>query len=201
MDPIIVPLDILLPPYLDTDSLDETILDTNSLDEYLLDDKSLDEDTLYTNFNYKNNNKNVKKTYLVYDEAEEMSNEINDFNCHLYKNNNNWLSAKTIVSYSLKQHNSKSFFWDYLDILFKNNADDFNNIKKVIYSIDNIILEFNNTIAKYIVDNLKINNFKHSGYIFSNTDNNVWDFKIVVITSKNVYSSNRYIDENTIGCY
>ena len=191
MDPILVPNNILTPPDLDNESLDEDMLEL------------IDEELFTTNFSYVNDSKNKykSKTYLVYDEEVEMKNEVDDFNSHLYKNNDSWISAKTIVSSSIKNNKSQSFFWDYLDILFKNNSDDFNNIQKVIYSSNCTLHEFNNTIAKYIVDNLKINNFKPSGYIFSSTDNNAWDFKIIVVTSKNVYSSNRYIDENTIGFY
>jgi len=166
--------------------------------DLLCDDSSFDssidsDDEILSKSDMTNN-----KTYLVYNEYNEKQNEINDYNSHLFKNNDIWIAAKTIVS----EHNIKKvFFWDYLDILFNNNNDDFNNINKVIYSINNIILEFDNTIAKFIVDNLKINSFKPVGYIFSNNDNNIWDFKIVVITSKNIYSANRYIDENTIGFY
>ena len=178
IEPIINPPETLLS---DTDSLDENILFTDC--------------NLVNIMNYKN------KTYLVYDEEEEIKTEIKDYESHINKNNDSWITAKNIISSSLKQNNSHTFFWDYLDIQFKNNNDDFNNIKKVVYSTNTVILEFENTIAKYIVDNLKINKFKPSGYIFSSTDNTIWDFKIVVITTNNIYSSNRYIDENTIGFY
>lgn len=178
IEPILNPPEILLS---DTDELDENILFTDS--------------NLANIMNYKN------KTYLVYDEEEEIKNEIKDYSSRINKNNDSWITAKTIISSSLNMNKSQIFFWDYLDIQFKENNDDFDNIKKVIYSTNTIVLEFENTIAKYIVDNLKINKFKPSGYIFSNTDNNIWDFKIVVITNNNIYSSNRYIDENVIGFY
>ena len=200
-EPVIVPLNILLPSGLDNDSLDEELSSTNFI--YINDSKNGSENS--SKNSSKNDLKNANKTYLVYDEAAEMATEIDNFNYHLYKNTEHRLSAKTIVSSSIKniksQTKSQSFFWDYLDILFKNNNDDFNNIQKVIYSTNGLVFEFDNTIAKYIVDNLKINTFKPSGYIFSSTDNNIWDFKIVVTTTKNVYSANRYIDENTIGFY
>lgn len=173
----------------------------NSQDILLTDTDSTDEDILFINSNHVNDMTCKNKTYLVYDEEQEIKNEINDYSAHLNKNNDIWISAKSIISSSLNKSKSQTFFWDYLDMQFKENNDDFNNIKKVIYSTNSNILEFDNTIAKYIVDNLKINKFKPSGYIFSSTDNNAWDFKIVVITTNNVYSSNRYIDENTIGFY
>ena len=188
IEPIITPIELLYNKYYSSSSFSDN-------------ENDIEDETLVIDTNNDNDSLEDRKTYLVYDETSEIIQELNDFSSHLFKNNDTWISAKTIVSTSFKNNKSQSFFWDYLDILFKNNHDDFNNIKKVVYSINDIIIEFDNTIAKYIVDNLRINNFKPSGYIFSSTDNNVWDFKIVVITSKNVYSANRYIDENTIGFY
>ena len=34
-----------------------------------------------------------------------------------------------------------------------------------------------------------------------NNETNIFAFKIVVITTKNFYAINRYIDENKLGCY
>ena len=164
-------------------------------------ENDIENETLFIDTDTNSDSLEDRKTYLVYDETSDIIQEIKDYSSRLCKNNDTWISAKNIVSSSFKNTKSQSFFWDYLDILFKNTNDDFNNIKKVIYSINDIVFEFDTTIAKYIVDNLRINNFKPSGYIFSSTDNNVWDFKIIVITSKNVYSANRYIDETTIGFY
>lgn len=158
------------------------------------------EDIIYINDDIKTIN---KKTYLIYEEDIEMQNEINDLNNHTLKKSNFWLSAKQIVSYSLNNNNpNKCFFWDYLDILFKDTKDTFDDIKKVIYSSNEFCIEFDNsTISKYIVDNIKINKFKPSGYLFNSNDYNKWEFKIVVITNKNIYAANRYIIENTIGFY
>ena len=191
IEPILTPIQIFYNKCYSSSSFSDNDNNNNIENQMLfIDDTSSEE-------------KENKKTYLVYNENSEMIEEYNDFKSHLNKNSNMWISAKTIVSSSINKTKSQSFFWDYLDILFNNNNnnDNFNNIQKVIYSINDIVFEFDTTIAKYIVDNLKINSFKPSGYIFSSTDNNVWDFKIIVITSKNVYSANRYIDENTIGFY
>lgn len=89
-----------------------------------------------------------------------------------------------------------------MDLLFKDKHDSFDNIVKVIYSSNESVFEFDTVISKYIVDNLKISKYKPNGYIFNNNDsnNNIWSFKLVVITSKNTYSTNRYIDDTTIGC-
>jgi hypothetical protein len=151
-----------------------------------------------------NNYTNFKnKTILIYNEIQEIQNEINIFNEHLFKNTGSWLSAKTIISNSVNNISNTEYLWDYLDILFKNNNDDFDNIQSIIYSSNGSIFEFNNTtISKFIVDNLKICKFKSIGYIFNNNnENNIFNFKLVVITNKNIYPVNRYIDENKLGYY
>ena len=168
------------------------------------DDECDDDACSICNDDCDNKPENLKnKTILIYNEIQEIQNEINIFNEHLFKNTGVWLSAKTIISNSVKNISNTEFFWDYLDILFKNNNDDFDNIQNVIYSSNGSIFEFNNTtISKFIVDNLKICKYKPIGYIFNNNiENNVFDFKIVIITNKNIYPVNRYIDENKLGYY
>jgi hypothetical protein len=124
---------------------------------------------------------------------------------HSEKNFGKWYSAKTIVSHSYENKQATVFFWDYLDKQFSENADDFNNILKVYYKNDldiDIIYEFETNVAKYFVDNLKIQEYKPKGYIFSGDENqNKWNFKIIVITTKGMYSANRYITNSIIGCY
>jgi len=186
---------------------------------------------LYNDINNYENSK--QKCNLFYNEQLEIQNEIDDFNYHLYKNSYNWLLAKKIVSLTVETKTNTEFFWDYLDILFHSNSnntnntnnidgdndnnndndknsninhnhiDNFDDIQKVIFSFDNNVFEFNNIIAKYLVDNLKIFKYKPSGYIFNknNNEQNKFNFKIVVITNANVYSVNRYIDENKLGFY
>lgn len=147
----------------------------------------------------------LENTYLFYNEKNEVQKEIDDFNYHLLKNSGDWLIAKNIVSSSKE---NTEFFWDYLDLLFKkkytsDKSDSFDNIIKVIYSSNESVFEFDTVISKYIVDNLKLSKYKPNGYIFNNNDNNnnIWSFTIIVITNKNIYSANRYIDETTIGCF
>ena len=62
--------------------------------------------------------------------------------------------------------------------------------------------EFETDVAKHFIDNIKIQPYKPIGFIF-NTDVNInkWNFKIIIITNKNVYTANRYITDTTIGCY
>jgi len=146
-----------------------------------------------------------KQVCLFYDEDFEIHDEeIMDF-YHNDKNFGNWYSAKRIISHSYENNQTTEFFWDYLDKQFSENADDFNNILKVYYKNDldiDIIYEFESYVAKYFVDNLKIQEYKPKGYIFSGDENqNKWNFKIIVITTKGIYSANRYITNSIIGCY
>ena len=144
---------------------------------------------------------NKSNSYLFYNQDQEIQDEISSFNYHLQKNSGDWLLAKHIVSYSKDKLNTE-FFWDYLDLMFKETDDNFDNINKIIYSSNESLFEFDTNISKYIVDNLKICKYIPSGYLFNNSnDTNMWSFKIVVITNKNIYAANRYIDENKLGCY
>ena len=145
-----------------------------------------------------------RQVCIHYNEDDEIYKEqiANDYHCT--KSFGNWHTAKMIVSHSYSNAYT-DFLWDYLSIQFQENNDDFNNIIKVYYknNLDiGIIYEFETVIAKYLVDNIKIQSFKPKGYIFNNDENqNKWDFKIVVITSKGIYCANRYITDNIIGCY
>ena len=111
----------------------------------------------------------------------------------------NWFKS---VSFSIKLIICDSSIDN--NLLFKKNdaPDSFDNIHKVIYSSNESVFEFDTVISKYIVDNLKICKYIPSGYLFNNSnDTNMWSFKIVVITNKNIYAANRYIDEHKIGCF
>ena len=92
-----------------------------------------------------------------------------------------------------------------LAVQFANNNDDFKNIKKLYYKNEldlDTMYEFETDVAKHFIDNIKIQPYKPIGFIF-NTDVNInkWNFKIIIITNKNVYTANRYITDTTIGCY
>lgn len=164
-------------------------------DCYCYNDEDLDED----------NNSYGKKTFIYYYEQDDMHNEELNYNYHIKKNCGNWQYAKMIISHSYNNKQATEFFWDYLESQFTANNDSFDNIVKVYYKNDldlGIIYEFDNQIAKYLVDNLKIQSYKPKGYIFNGDENlNKWTFKIVVITSKGIYTANRYITDNTIGFY
>lgn len=143
--------------------------------------------------------------YMIYNEKKEMDEEKQLFDYHKSKDCGYWKIAKMIITHSTKDKNNTEFFLDYLDNELKKNNDKLENINKVFYTnhLDiNIVYEFEETIAKYIIENLKIFKFKPLGYIF-NTDinQNKWSFTISVITNKSIYTSNRYITENQIGFY
>ena len=147
-----------------------------------------------------------KKTCIHYYEDDELYDEQVADDYHIEKSFGNWQYAKMIISHSYTNANlNTEFLWDYLETQFQANNDDFNNITKVYYKNDldiGIIYEFEPVVAKYLVENLKIQSFKPKGYIFNGDENqNKWEFKIVVITTKGIYTANRYITENIIGCY
>ena len=93
------------------------------------------------------------------------------------------------------------YYFDYLDKQLTENFDSFENIKYLYYksSVDKILYVFDKLIAKYMVENFKINEYKPNGIIFAS--DNSWDFQITVITSKGVYCANRYITDTIIGMY
>lgn len=148
---------------------------------------------------------NKEKVSLYYDEYYELQDEEIMESYHKEKNFGNWHYAKRIISHSNDDKQATEFFSDYLERQLRENNDNFNNIKKVYYKNDldvGIIFEFEEYVAKYLVDNLKIQEYKPKGYIFSGDENqNKWAFKIIVITSKGIYSANRYITDSIIGCY
>lgn len=148
---------------------------------------------------------NKEKVSLYYNEYYELQDEEIMESYHKEKNFGNWHYAKRIISHSNDDKQATEFFSDYLERQLRENNDNFNNIQKVYYKNDldvGIIFEFEEYVAKYLVDNLKIQEYKPKGYIFSGDENqNKWAFKIIVITSKGIYSANRYITDSIIGCY
>ena len=146
-----------------------------------------------------------KPLYMIYNENNEMNEEVQLLNYHKNKDCGYWKIAKMIIAHSNKDKNNTEFFLDYLDIQIHNNNDDLENIETVFYknNLDiDIVYQFDGSVAKFIVENLKIFKYKPIGYVF-NTDinQNKWNFTISVVTNKNIYTSNRYINENQIGYY
>lgn len=146
-----------------------------------------------------------KPLYMIYNENTEMNEECQLLNYHKNKDCGYWKIAKMIIAHSTKEKNNTEFYLDYLDIDIQKNNDNLENIEKVFYknNLDiDIVYEFEGAIAKFIVENLKIFKYKPLGYIFNkDVEQNKWDFTISIITSKNIYTSNRYISENQIGYY
>ena len=142
---------------------------------------------------------------MIYNEQTEMNEEIQLLNYHKNKDCGYWKIAKMIIAHAIKDKNNTEFFLDSLDIELQKNNDKLENIEKVFYTNNldvDIVYEFEGTIATFIVENLKLFKFKPLGYLFNKDVNqNKWDFTISVITSKSIYTSNRYISENQIGFY
>jgi hypothetical protein len=201
----------------ETEDTENEDIDTEDIDIY---------DINYTN-NYIIKNFDIsKKMHLIYNEHDEIVEEQNMINYNKQKNSGQWIIAKSIISQYEKNDLYSEYVFDYIDLLFKNNNDSFENINKIYYkyspdsflndnennidnigNIDNIVNkeivhEFTGSVAKYFIDNLKICKFKQHGYIFNNNANeNKWKYSIIIITSKNIYSANRYINDKTIGFY
>uniref|UniRef100_A0A6C0HN30 Uncharacterized protein n=1 Tax=viral metagenome TaxID=1070528 RepID=A0A6C0HN30_9ZZZZ len=98
---------------------------------------------------------------------------------------------------------SKVFYFDYLEKQMQAANDSFENIIYLYYksySVTGDMLHvFDKPVAQYIVENLKIDEYRPNGLIF-NADNS-WDFQVTVITSKGVYCANRYVTRDIIGMY
>jgi hypothetical protein len=151
----------------------------------------------------------IYKDRLVYCIEDEQFIEDLDNEYHQEKNTGNWAYAKLIISQSYDNKSNTEWFSDYLEELFEKNNDCFSNIVSVYYKYESncnadidYVYEFETAVAKYLIDNLKIQPFKPHGYIFNNDENaNKWPFKLTVITTKNIYSANRWVNENHIGFY
>lgn len=144
-------------------------------------------------------------SFIGYDLEEEQNQEKLQNEYHINKDHGDWYYAKMIISHAYQDKNNAVFFWDHLEKQMLKNGDGFENIITAYYKNDldiDIVYQFAKEPAKHLIDNLRIPAFKPDGIIFSNReDANKWSFKIVVITSKGIYSANRYITEDLIGCY
>lgn len=143
--------------------------------------------------------------FIAYDLEEEQNIEKHQFEYHKNKSSGDWHYSKMIVSHSYQNKNNTEFFFDHLDKLFQKNGDCMNNVISVYYKNDldiDIVYEFAPGPGIHLLDNLRIPAYKPDGIIFSNAeDTNKWSFRIIVLTKKGIYSANRYINEDVIGCY
>jgi hypothetical protein len=170
------------------------------------DDEDDDQDAIYNDddlenyeYSYDDSFYRAKKKLRELHEQEE---ELRIYNYHLFKDSGDWRYAKMLVQQSYIDNSRTVFLLDYLDKLLFQNNDEFKNIKTVYYKHDEDfaeVIQFDETEGKYLVENLKINEYKPNGILF-NSDNK-WNFKITVITTKNIYSANRYISDDLIGMY
>lgn len=164
-----------------------------------------DVDAVITNLdNYESDGDNLI-SLVCYDLEEEQNFEKLQNEYHTLKQSGDWYYAKLIISHACQDKNNTNLFCDQLERQLHKNNDSFENIITAYYKNDldiDIIYEFTTDSAKHLIDNLRIPSYKPQGIIFSNPeDANKWSFKIVVITNKGIYSANRYITEDLIGCY
>lgn len=147
----------------------------------------------------------ILASHIVYNLKDEQNQEQLDYDYHHNKDHGNWQYAKMIVSHSWEDKTNTEFFTDYLELQFQTNNDCFENIRTVYYKNDldiDIIYSFEAEPGKHLIDNLRIPPFKPHGIIFNNPENaNKWSFKIVVITTRGIYSANRFINDTIIGYY
>ena len=170
---------------------------------------SIDDDCNYESYESNEycdeNQDNQSLSFICYNLEEELELEKVQNEYHTLKQSGDWYYAKLIVSHSYQDKGNTDFFCEHLEKQFQKNGDSFDNIIVAYYNNDldiDIIYEFSKEPAKHLIDNLRIPSFKPNGIIFSNPeDANKWSFRIVVITTKGIYTANRYIGEDLIGCY
>lgn len=174
----------------ENDKQEEEILESIEEDDIL---ESIKEDDEY----------NI--TNIAYDMEEEQYIEKLQNEYHINKSNGDWYYAKMIVSHAYQDKNNTELFCDILEKQFLANNDSFDNIITVYYknNLDiDIVYQFSKEPAKHLVDNLRIPAYKTKSIIFlTSEDTNKWSFKIVVITTKGIYTANRYITEDIIGLF
>lgn len=144
-------------------------------------------------------------TLIGYDLVEEQKIEKLQHEYHMEKCYGDWHYAKMIISHAYQDRNNTEYLFDYLDKLMHKNGDFIGNVQHVYYKNDldiDIVYEFTPDPGIHLLENLRIPAYKPHGIIFSNSeDTNKWSFKIVVVTSKSIYTANRYINDELIGCY
>ena len=202
----------------DIDNGDNGDIDNGDIDNGDIDNGDIDNGDIDNESSDNGENQSIdenKKIHLYYDEHTDCRYEHISAGYHKQKDFGDWYLAKTIILDSTDNKSATEYFLDYLDIQMQTNNDNFDNIIKVYYKneIDDnnsnihqhyncdIVYEFDEIIGKYLVDNLKVPEYKPKGYIFNNENQNKWLFKIVVLTQNNIYSANRYITDSIIGFY
>lgn len=142
--------------------------------------------------------------WLAYNIDDDIYQEEQSNQYHLLKDSGLWNYAKMIIGNNNKDTIAfTEYFLDYFEPHLTKNNDLFENIQRVYYKsyLDtDIIYDFNNqSIAKYIIENIKISTYKQPGYFGINENHNKWPFTISIITKSGVYTFNRYIAESRIG--
>ena len=150
--------------------------------------------------------------YQLLKTLAEQEVEREELEYHTAKSTGIWKLAKLIIAHenvdTPPQQGtstvSKVFYFDYLEKQMQAANDSFENIMCLYYKsyttvTGDVLHVFDKPVAQYIVENLKIDEYRPNGLIF-NADNS-WDFQVTVITSKGVYCANRYVTRDVIGMY
>ena len=144
---------------------------------------------------------NQEQIFDSIENDDRVEEELN-YDYHKYKNTGNWFYSKKIIENARNDKQRLTYFIDLFEKHLNENNDSFDNIRSVFYKANydiDMVYEFEEAVGKFFVDNLKIIDYKPDGYLYS--ADNKWDFKIVILTTKNIYSFNRYINKDQFGCY
>lgn len=156
-----------------------------------------------SNHTHMENLLNDKKiSTMIYNLDEEIENELYNYNKNVEKESGEWKAAKMIIQHSNIDTARSVWFLDILEPMMSSNNESFDDIKNVYYKNDldsEHMYVFDKSQSKYLIENLKLPEYKPNGIIF-NSDNK-WDFHITIITNKNVYCANRYISDTLLGMY
>lgn len=145
---------------------------------------------------------NKKISTMIYNLEEEIENELNNYNNNIEKDSGEWKAAKMIIQHSNIDTARSVWLLDILEPMMALNNESFDDVKNVYYKNDldvDHMYVFDKSQSKYLIENLKLPEYKPNGIIF-NSDNK-WDFHITIVTDKNVYCANRYISDGVIGMY
>mgnify|MGYP003336342453 CR=1 FL=1 len=100
---------------------------------------------------------NKKRDIIPYEINDDLEYEINSNEYHVNKTYGNWYSAKLIVSSNWNDKKMSVFLWDYLEKLFEECDDSFDNILGVYYKSNldiDIVYDFEAVVGKYLIDNI-----------------------------------------------
>tara|TARA_B100001093_G_scaffold488105_1_gene525008 strand:- start:1365 stop:1808 length:444 start_codon:yes stop_codon:yes gene_type:complete len=136
---------------------------------------------------------------IINDNLEEYNNYITQKN----KIKEEFKIAKKLILDYAKNTDNLLDIWEQ-EVSNQTINDNYNNINKIIYyennSDNNLGIHFNNDVAKYFIDNYRLN-IKSESFLFSlypNPLQSIQPYQIVIITQKYIYITNNNPNSKTI---